>query len=133
MDSRRQIILNLKVIPRDMPTKSGSAAHHPSETRRRASSAAPQGDVLFFIGVILFLTVTLGTVIVAQKIVIHYISREFPRVAEHNYRVLQANLRTVEISLTRQLAEVSNACIRTQQMPPPYIPTTPVPPNQIVP
>lgn len=88
---------------------------------------------MFFIGVILFLTVTLGSVIVAQKMAILYISREFPRVAEHNYRALQANLRAVEISLTRQLAEVSNACIRTQQPLPLNVPGIPVLPSQLVP
>ena len=97
----------------------------PRAGRRRAAVRPPRGDVLFFLGTLLFLTVTLGTIIVAQKMTIQYLAREFPRVAEHNYRAVQANLRAAEARLTLQLAEVSHACISARHELPPFLPPAP--------
>lgn len=60
--------------------------------------------------VIMFLVFTLGSVIVAQKIAISYLAREFPRVAESNYRTLQSDLAAVEERISRRLDAVAATC-----------------------
>ncbi|MDO8560191.1 MAG: hypothetical protein Q7S23_04145 [bacterium] len=68
------------------------------------------GDVAFFLAIIMFLLFALGSVIVAQKIALRYMVREFPRVAEQNYRTLQDDLRTMEERMSRQMEIIYNAC-----------------------
>ncbi|MDD5109917.1 MAG: hypothetical protein PHI63_01720 [Patescibacteria group bacterium] len=89
-----------------MPTTRKSAAtrkvHHPA--------ASNNGEVPFFLAVIVFLIFSLGSVIVAQKMAINYMAREFPRVAENNYRTLQSNLAAAEARLSQKLDAVAATC-----------------------
>lgn len=91
-------------------TRAGGNAGH-----RTTAAARRNSDIPFFLGLILFTVFALGAVIVGQKMTIHYFVRQFPLVAEHNFRALQADLRAVEARLTSQLTEVSNACITVRQ------------------
>ena len=70
-----------------------------------------QSEVLFFLSLLIFLALTLGAVIVAQKVTISYLTREFPRVAEHNFRALQASVGALDARLTEQLQELRRACV----------------------
>lgn len=91
-----------------MPRRTTFTRHRGSKLR---PASAGVGNVVFFLSLIIFLALTLGSVIVAQKVTISYLTREFPRVAEHNFRALQANVAAVETRLTEQLQELSRACV----------------------
>lgn len=76
----------------------------------RRGPPAVHGPVVFFLAIILFLLFSLGSVVVAQKVALTYMVREFPRVAERNYRVLQDDLQALEGRLSRQMEIIGNVC-----------------------
>ena len=80
----------------------------------RRDRLAGRNDVAFFLAMILFLVFSLGSVIVSQKVAIRYMVREFPRVAEHNYRTLQNNQQALGERLLRQMEVMQNACAQTR-------------------
>lgn len=88
------------------------ANHAPVKARKTHTSRriAVGAEVPFFLGLLFFLIFSLGSVIIAQKMTLRYVTREFPRVAEANYRALQANLGLLDQRMSGQLAELRAVC-----------------------
>lgn len=74
------------------------------------------GTVTFFFWLLCLVCLVMGMVIVGLTAKLNYFSRQFPKVAEHNYRTMRADMVAMERRLT-QVTEQACGSPATSQSP----------------
>lgn len=84
-----------------IPTRPATTPTIPAWPHGPSACRSCTGTVTFFFGLLCVVSLVAGLVIIVMSAKLAYLGRVFPRVAEHNYRVLRADLAAMEQRLLR--------------------------------